>query len=76
VNPTETRLGPNGGYIAIMDVVSRTSHREERITFKSSPERSVLATEENIAIRALKAYFGDRAISALDYTFCCVIFAQ
>jgi hypothetical protein len=76
VDPTETRHGPNGDYIAIMDVVSRTSHREERIALKSNPKRSVLATKENLAIQALKAYFGDRAISALDYTFRCVIFAQ
>jgi hypothetical protein len=76
VDPTETRHGPNGGFIAMIDVVSKTSHLKERIIFKSNPERSVLATEENVAIRALKAYFGDRVISVLDYTFRCVIFAQ
>jgi hypothetical protein len=50
VDPTETRPGPNDGYIARMDVVSRTPHGEERITFKSNPERSLLAAEENVAI--------------------------
>jgi hypothetical protein len=49
LDPTKTRPGPNGSYIARMDVVSRTPHGKESITFKSNPKRSGLAAEENVA---------------------------
>jgi hypothetical protein len=55
-----------------MDVIKG----EERITFESSPQRSVINAEENVATQALKAYFGDQAISALDYAFRCIVHAQ
>jgi hypothetical protein len=36
----------------------------------------VINAEENVATQALRACFGDQAISAVDYTFRCVIHAQ